>query len=218
MAGIIGSLLFPASYSLDDIPLNTVLSEEHAKEMVTSMHPVEFGAAITDNITPEPMRITVEGVLSDIQSNRFLDYGLTSTAREITNRVGLTDEIGNSRTRWQDLLNLQSSGKRFTLVTNLKHYPQMILKSLGTRQGDSKPDEVVFIAGLEEVLIVKTAQYEGSLGEIQQQVTSPNETAKNNQDTADRGEPKKPAGDNPGEVVNEAKNKSLAAQFIDSLK
>jgi len=110
---------------------------------------------------------------------------------------------------WEALLSLQRSGELITYTSGLKVYPDMAITSVAARQDKENPDHLRFTAMLEELRIVQTSTFEGSLGDIIQRPKSVNEVAKGNAPTQDRGAPLTKAGKKVGAPVTSAAKKLI---------
>jgi hypothetical protein len=194
---IIGNILFPREYSIGGVTFDTILSEEHRSESAISANPVEQGLAVTDNISPLPIVLMVEGVVT-VHDSAFglFDYGIQGPIADLANNVG--GEFGMDfgfgqkvRNAWGMLLAMQQQGGRFVVETQLKVYPNMAIASLATTQDKSTPSHTRFTIALQEVLVVQTAEYEGTLGDL---VTKPGSAMGDDKATEDRGSSEKAAG------------------------
>ncbi|RLB65479.1 MAG: hypothetical protein DRH08_07950 [Deltaproteobacteria bacterium] len=200
---VLGAILFPRKYAIGGIPIDVFINEAHVSEVGITQNPVEFGLAVTDNIVAQPFRVTVEGIITTAENGAILDWGIqgftASTANLLSAALGLDLSFGGKVSgTWEALVTLQRSGERMSLATGIKQYENMAIVSLATAQNKDSPEHLRFIAMLQEVVIIDTSFYQGSLGDIAARPESRNETAKTNQPTADRGAAIKEGGTSQG--------------------
>ena len=204
---LIGNILYPRKYGIGGISFDTILSEDHTSEVIISRNPVEVGLAVTDNIVPQPFQLMLEGVIT-ASSSAFglIDFGIQGAVRDLAGNVastlGIENSLGNKVSKgWEAMSLLMRSGERMTVITGLKQYENMALSSVSTKQDKDSPDHIKFTAILQEVLVVDTKVFAGSLGDIKERPESVNEVAKTNQPTSDRGSNILTSGKKPGVAV-----------------
>jgi len=201
---IIGNILFPRTYGIGGVEFDTILSEEHYSEVAISRNPVETGLSVTDNIAALPQRLVIEGVVTSSSSAfGLVDYGIQGAAAGLANKLGgaFGKDFGfgqKVRNAWDLMLAMQQQGGRFIVETQLKVYGNMAIVSLTTKQDKQAPDHIRFTVSLQEVLIVQTAEFEGTLGDL---ITKTPSATGADSATADRGAGAKDAGKIAGKKV-----------------
>jgi hypothetical protein len=95
--------------------LDAAVSQQHSLSARVSEHPVEDGADIADHIQPEPVRLTINGIIS-----AFPLHSAGYEGREIDG--------------WNVLREAIQTGRTVTVSTPLALYTNMVLTSLSTAQ------------------------------------------------------------------------------------
>jgi hypothetical protein len=127
------------------IEVDVSISESHETECDITENPVEYGAAISDHVQVKPARLSIEGLVSDTPIKFF---------------QGLRDLFDDNRSRktYQELLLIQQNRQPIEVITGLKKYSNMILKSLVVPRTADSGRALRFNATFQEVLIVESAE------------------------------------------------------------
>ena len=173
----VSRLFFPRQYNIGGVDLDTVIDEGHEHEMTITNYPVETGMNLSDHVTQQPKRVVIRGLLSDINANEFIDFGIIGQAREM-----FGDRNSRSSALWQQLADVQQKKTLLLISTNLQSYPSMIIVSLSTHQDKDTVGAVFFTATLQELQQINIEQHESKF-EAKDPVS---ETAKENAPTAKR--------------------------------
>jgi len=126
------------------IEVDVAISESHETECDVTENPVEAGANITDHVQVKPARLVVEGLVSDTPI-KFLS--------------GIRDLFDDNRSRktYNELLELQKAREPIDVITGLKQYKSMILKTLVIPRNVDTGRALRFNATFQEVIIVESS-------------------------------------------------------------
>ncbi len=89
---------------IGDLALDCTVTETHTATSTVTEHPVESGANITDHIRPDPVQLSITGIVSDTpigsrQVQRSIDIGGASV--QITQQEAPTSATGFGRAAWR---------------------------------------------------------------------------------------------------------------------
>lgn len=115
---------------LGAIVLDASVSETHTAEVEITEHPVERGANIVDHKRPKPDAVTIEGLVSNTPLPEPSDALVQQTQGNVTFDSASRLQATRASTAYQDLLDLKDSETLFTLVTALRTYEDMAIKTL----------------------------------------------------------------------------------------
>lgn len=111
--------------------LDAVVDEQHVATATITKHPVEYGADIASHVIRQPMKITVNGVVTNSPSLKQLANSLPGGAKFASQAKGaLTGS--RARSAYEGLLELMNERKPVLLQTGLKAYENMVLTSIST--------------------------------------------------------------------------------------
>jgi hypothetical protein len=125
--------------------------------------------------------LVIRGVVSDIVSSEFIDYGLTGLVGDLSALRG-RNTVSRSQTALARLENLQSQRELLTIETNLKIYENMALVLISAAQNKDTSQALFFTATFEEIPQIGLVVGNMAVFVVDDPVT---ETAKNNKDTSD---------------------------------
>ena len=142
---------------IGDLAIDCTVTETHSASATVTEHPVESGANITDHIRPEPLQLSITGIVSDTplgskQIQRSIDIGGTSV--QIKQQDTPTSPTGFGRAAWSKLEAIRSSGKLVKVVTRDKPYEDMALVSLSVPKDARTGGAFAFTAQFRQVRIV----------------------------------------------------------------
>lgn len=123
------------------INIDASIQEDHTTEVTKTEHPVEKGANITDHVEIRPDTLSVEGVVSD-----------APLREDVISTSGASRSV-DAFTRLQ---NIQKEKLLVTVVTGLKTYTNMILRTLSPVRNAKTGKALRFNARFEEVRIVES--------------------------------------------------------------
>lgn len=126
------------------IEVDVSVQETHETDCDITENPVESGANITDHIQVKPAKLTIEGLVSDTPI-KFLQ-GIRS----------LFDD-NRSRKTYEELLTIQESREPIDVVTGLKQYSNMVLKTLTVPRSADTGKALRFTAIFQEIRIVESS-------------------------------------------------------------
>jgi len=143
------------------------VSERHSREAIPSEFPIEGGDNISDNILIKPYVLELQGIKTDtpIKISQSVITTLATVALPPVGVVaaGFGYALANandgtsspSKTMYEQLLSLQDSKKPFSIVTGLKRYDNMWIKSISVPRDASTGRALVFDVSLIELNIVQ---------------------------------------------------------------
>lgn len=144
----------PTLAKIDTIELDAAISESHVGEVDVTEHPIEQGADIADHARPKPDTLNIEGLVSNTPINS------SQTQRAAQSQGLASEEViqgqpGMAESAYNKLLFLKANGKLITVVTGLRTYTNMVLKSLSVPVDAKTGDALKFTAQLKQVNIVQ---------------------------------------------------------------
>ena len=121
----------PSKYNgptmIGDIAIDCTVTERHTSTATVTEHPVESGSNITDHIRPEPVQLSVNGIITNTpigaqQTQRVIKCGrgrcsvttIAEQAKNAPNTAGMPRRVENildAETAWQRVqINRSSPG------------------------------------------------------------------------------------------------------------
>ena len=142
---------------IGDLAIDCTVTETHSATATVTEHPVESGANITDHIRPEPLQLSITGIVSDTplgskQIQRAIDIGGTSV--QVTQQETPTSATGFGRAAWAKLDAIRTAAKPVKVVTRDKTYDSMALVSLSVPKESKTGGALYFTAQFKQVRIV----------------------------------------------------------------
>ena len=119
------------------LTLDASISQTHTRSASVTDHPVESGADVSDHIRVDPIRVTVNGIV---------------TATRLGQQGDTTKEIE----AWATLEGLLEAKTPITLVTSLRTYDSMVLVSCSTSREKSLAHAIAPQLEFRQVRIVKS--------------------------------------------------------------
>lgn len=114
-----------AMCEIDGYPIDAVVTESHDYENEVTSFPVESGVDISDHVRRKPVKVTMEGLVSDSP--------IGAVARHTTRQTGLPSDTSKAK-----LEKIRDSGDTVTIITSLGVFKNMLMSSLSfPRDGDS---------------------------------------------------------------------------------
>jgi len=190
-----GFMRFPGMYAIAEVPIDTFLKVDHESRATPTKYPVETGANYSDHIVIEPMRVTISGLISDLDFEPYL-YGVTPL---LGGMESFMNYMLNSKSSaiWNQLKAVQTSRVLFSVDTGLEWYDNMCITSLKVTQDKNSLTSLRFVAVCEEILTIDFEQRQDNLATTVPESTggtSTTEIARSNGSTQARTAPKKKAG------------------------
>ena len=142
---------------IGDLALDCTVTETHTATSTMTEHPVESGANITDHIRPDPVQLSITGIVSDTpigsrQVQRSIDIGGASV--QITQQEAPTSATGFGRAAWAKLDAIRTAAKPVKVVTRDKTYDSMALVSLSVPKESKTGGALYFTAQFKQIRIV----------------------------------------------------------------
>ncbi len=142
---------------IGDVAIDCTVTETHTATATVTEHPVESGANITDHIRPEPVQLSITGIVSDTpigskQIQRAIEAGGTKV--QITERETPTSAAGFGRTAWAKLEAIRAAAKPVKVTTRDRTYESMALMSLSVPKEAKTGGAFMFTAQFKQVRIV----------------------------------------------------------------
>lgn len=142
---------------IGDLALDCTVTETHTATSTVTEHPVESGAKITDHIRPDPVQLSITGIVSDTpigsrQVQRSIEVGGASV--QVTQQEPPTSTTGYGRAAWAKLDAIRTAAKPVKVVTRDKTYENMALVSLSVPKESKTGGALYFTAQFKQVRIV----------------------------------------------------------------
>jgi len=142
---------------IGDLALDCTVTETHTATSTVTEHPVESGANITDHIRPEPVQLSITGIVSDTpigsrQVQRSIAVGGASV--QVTQQEPPTSTTGYGRAAWAKLDAIRTAAKPVKVVTRDKTYENMALVSLSVPKESKTGGALYFTAQFKQIRIV----------------------------------------------------------------
>lgn len=122
---------------IGEIELDAALTESHDYMSRVTQYPVEDGSTMSDHIQNQPVKLSIEGFVTNNPIRTTAAAGASPTVDAARNAGVGTRAIG----AFNALMALRDAREPVTIVTNLKSYPTMALESLNVpknaRTGDA---------------------------------------------------------------------------------
>ncbi len=136
--------------------LDGVIKEQHSSNVQVTKHPVEFGVDITSHVIKQPMKVVVDGIVTNSPSLKQMANRLPGSAEfgmEHFNDQVLGTFMGSrARDAYKGLIELQNKRQPVQLQTGLLQYSNMVLT--GIRAPNDLQNNLRVQLTFEEVFIV----------------------------------------------------------------
>ncbi len=129
---------------IGDLALDCTVTETHTSTSTVTEHPVESGANITDHIRPDPVQLSITGIVSDTPIG----------SKQVQRAVSVGGATGFGRAAWAKLDSIRVSAKPVKVVTRDKIYESMALVSLSVPKEAKTGGALYFTAQFKQVRIV----------------------------------------------------------------
>lgn len=142
---------------IGDLALDCTVTETHTATSTVTEHPVESGANITDHIRPDPVQLSITGIVSDTpigarEVQRAIEIGGVSV--QIKQQETPTSPTGFGRAAWSKLDAMRLAAKPVTVLTRDKKYESMAIVSLTVPKEAKTGGALYFTAQFKQVRIV----------------------------------------------------------------
>lgn len=143
---------------IDAVVVDATISELFSAEVEVTEHPVEKGAAIVDHLRPKPETIQIEGVISNTPIPQPSDALQQKTSGTVVYSSRGQLDASRASTALQDLLDIKDKGILVDVVTALRRYENMALKSLSSPRDRRTGEAIRFTAVLVAVKVVSNKE------------------------------------------------------------
>lgn len=142
---------------IGDLAIDCTVTETHTATSTVTEHPVESGAKITDHIRPDPVQLSITGIVSDTpigskQVQRAVSVGGASV--QVTQQEPPSSATGFGRAAWAKLDAIRVAAKPVKVVTRDKTYESMALVSLSVPKEAKTGGALYFTAQFKQIRIV----------------------------------------------------------------
>lgn len=173
------SLIFnkPQRAQIGVMQLDASVSETHSRVANVSQSPIEDGSNIADHITLNPVGLSITGLVSDVPLsiiNSIVGAGVGAVSN-VTNALGgiagtaaaaglgsvaslVTGNPRDPSDSFKYLEELFENRQPFTVITRLKRYEDMVIKSLNVPRSAQNGRGLRFTIQLEQVIIVESSE------------------------------------------------------------
>lgn len=127
---------------IGDYQIDASLSETHSYSCEVTEYPVEQGSAISDNVRPKPIVVTIEGIVSDTPIGSIADL-----------RNGNGDQLP-SVGALAALLAIRDARQPITIATSLSRFENMVLTDLEIPRDSKTGAALCFTATFQQITIV----------------------------------------------------------------
>ncbi len=125
------------------IPLDASLEENHVYKALVTKNPVETGADISDNISINPVELSITGFITDTPVKFF---------QGIRNAVSGSGSL--SKTAHDDLVFLFKAKQKMTVITGLTTYKDMVISALSFPRNAQTGRAIRFECQLMQIITV----------------------------------------------------------------
>jgi hypothetical protein len=152
---------FESAGRVDTLELDASISEVHEIEAEVTEHPVESGFQVSDNVRRKPLRVTIDGIVS----NTPIVSGFVRAAQQIQGLYAGNSDVDASRTEtaFKTLQRLFDNQTLISVYTKINTYDSMVIKSLRIPRDKSVGDALRFTAVCWEVRVVQAQTVQVSL-------------------------------------------------------
>lgn len=131
--------------AIGTVLLDATVSERHSYTSEVTQHPIENGGFVTDHVYEAPRSVIVTGEITDSPVVFF------SAINSIRNLLSENETVSRSVEAYDQLLEIYKSHDVVTLVTGLKIYTDMVMKSFDVPKDQRTGKRLQFTAEFEEV-------------------------------------------------------------------
>lgn len=137
------------SVTIDGYLIDAALTEGHKYSATVTKYPIESGSSIADNITKDPLQVTIEGVVSDTPLGNAVQARQAAQTSPDTTFEFLPSDDALAR-----LIAIFDAEEPVTIETSLKRFENMVLIDLDVPRDADTGDALHFTATFEQVTIV----------------------------------------------------------------
>lgn len=126
----------------DYVLIDIVTGEVHEFKSLITTNPIEDGSVVSDHQTLQPLTITMQGFFTDTPISKNNPFATYLEAYE-----------GRARDMFDSLMAIRDRKTKFTLITGIKAYPNLLFEELSAPRASGKGQRVDFSAKITQVLI-----------------------------------------------------------------
>jgi len=163
-------ILFGMQTSIGVVNLDCSVSERHSSDCDITEFPVEVGANISDNIRKKADSLEIKGVVTNTPLTFFSPPLVQYNAVDPNNppevvasmqtfspvRGTYSTDPDRVNLAYDRLLQMMTDGEMVTVVTSLRTYENMVLKSMETERGNKTGRVLSCTLSLREIITVQT--------------------------------------------------------------
>jgi len=174
------------------LEIDASIQETHEAVNTITRNPIEDGSNISDHITNEPFKITMECIVSETPISllgSIATGAVTAVGTQAATRhndavggkliglagasiVGMVASDRSPAEVWKHLLDIRDKKNKFSIITGLKEYDNMVFTSITPVRNSSVGHALHFTAVMEQITTVST-----SLVDVSQYVIKEGQTA-----------------------------------------
>lgn len=110
--------------------LDGVIREQHTSIARVTKHPVEYGVDLTDHVIKQPMKVVVEGIVTNSPFGKQLLNRLPGDPQTAGNKAEAVLKGERARNAYAGLVELQNERLPISLQTGLLQYENMVLTNI----------------------------------------------------------------------------------------
>ena len=156
------SLFLPstAQRSVDAIPFDLILQEDHAFESQVTQYSVEAGGVVSDHVVCRPRKGKLQGLVSNfsLQHTNKLDGELENLfriGRPGRWKAGPVSVPNRALTTWELFRELWQKRLPVTVATTIEVYESVVVTNVATTRDGDSGDALKFAVDFEEVKVVQ---------------------------------------------------------------
>ncbi len=148
------------------VHVDAVIEEVHRFSNLVTEHPVEDGSPRTDHIVNLPVKLEMEGRITDTPSTASESL-ITGAAGLVSGALGVPPIItvlgqslanlklpGRAKAAYQELVSLYESRNTFSVLTGINEYINMVFASLEFPRRAEDGRSIRFKASMTEILVI----------------------------------------------------------------
>lgn len=137
------------------VQLDAIIKETHDNPIKITKNPVELGADITDHAIIEPIKLQIEGIVTDTPLG---GAAVTQIVDSVTGLFGssVSDGITRSQQAYSSLVLLKNDREPIEIQTGLKLYENMLITNIRVTQDKDTSRAVFLNIDAEEIIITET--------------------------------------------------------------
>lgn len=148
------------------VHIDAVIEETHRFENLVTEHPVEDGSPRTDHIINLPVKLEMEGRITDTPMTASASL-ITGAAGLVAGKLGIPPVLavlgtsilnsrlpGRAKAAYQELVALYQSRNVFKVLTGINEYVNMTFVSLEFPRNASDGRSIRFRASLQEIIVI----------------------------------------------------------------